>query len=354
MAAGAATRSSSRKRRPPGRSTPWPPAGGDCPWCAWATTTFDAPGGPTTLVDLFEGRRQLAVYQFMDVGPGQFCPGCTHFTDSVTALDVLAENGVSWATVSNMPLAQIEAYKAQRGWTMPFVSSHGTTFASDCGAREEGGFLLSMFLATATRSSGRTRPPPGASTGSCSPTTSSTSPPTAARRSGRTHPRAGHSTRPTASPGARSWQRARPARVAVADAPRLRPRSPDAGSLPDQVEALSRFGPAVAATTSRADARRARRCTRSGPWSTPPAPTRPIPSTARVPRAPPQLAGPQFGAGWAPRAPERADPLGEDVHILWVEEAVDVACRLGAERGWEHSPWPALLHELVAMEHAAG
>ena len=56
----------------------------------------------------------------------------------------LADGGVSWATVSNMPLAQIETYKARMGWTMPFVSSHGTTFADDCGAG--GGFMLSVFL----------------------------------------------------------------------------------------------------------------------------------------------------------------------------------------------------------------
>jgi predicted dithiol-disulfide oxidoreductase (DUF899 family) len=30
------------------------------------------------------------------------------------------------------------------GWTLPFVSSHGTSFASDCGT--DGGFLLSVFL----------------------------------------------------------------------------------------------------------------------------------------------------------------------------------------------------------------
>jgi predicted dithiol-disulfide oxidoreductase (DUF899 family) len=107
---------------------------------------FDAPQGSVTLLDLFDGREQLAVYQFMDVGPGAFCPGCTHFTDNVTALDVLADNGVSWATVSNMPLSQIEPYKKEKGWTMPFVSSHGTTFAADCGASENGGFLLSLFL----------------------------------------------------------------------------------------------------------------------------------------------------------------------------------------------------------------
>jgi predicted dithiol-disulfide oxidoreductase (DUF899 family) len=57
---------------------------------------------------------------------------------------VLAEEGISWVTVSNMPLAQIEAYKALMGWTLPFVSSRGTSFADDCGAG--GGFMLSMFL----------------------------------------------------------------------------------------------------------------------------------------------------------------------------------------------------------------
>jgi predicted dithiol-disulfide oxidoreductase (DUF899 family) len=105
---------------------------------------FDAPGGPTSLVDLFAGRRQLVVYQFMDNGPDEFCPGCTHFTNTVANLAALAETDVSWATVSNMPLDQIERYMAQMGWTMPFVSSHGTTFAEDCGAG--GGFMLSVFL----------------------------------------------------------------------------------------------------------------------------------------------------------------------------------------------------------------
>ena len=105
---------------------------------------FESPSGKKTLLDLFEGRDQLVVYQFMDNGPDEFCPGCTHFTNNVTALDTLAECGVSWVTVSDMPLAQIEAYKAQKGWTLPFVSSHGTSFANDC--RDGDGFLLSVFL----------------------------------------------------------------------------------------------------------------------------------------------------------------------------------------------------------------
>jgi predicted dithiol-disulfide oxidoreductase (DUF899 family) len=106
--------------------------------------SFDSPTGPKTLVDLFEGRPQLVVYQFMDNGPDAFCPGCTHFTNNVANLASLERTGISWATVSNMPLSQIEGYKTLKGWTMPFVSSHGTTFADDCGA--SGGFMLTVFL----------------------------------------------------------------------------------------------------------------------------------------------------------------------------------------------------------------
>jgi predicted dithiol-disulfide oxidoreductase (DUF899 family) len=110
--------------------------------------TFATADGTTTLLDLFGDRVQLAVYQFMDRGPDEFCPGCTWFTNNVVNLEGLAENGVAWATVSNMPIAQIEAYKAEKGWTLPFVSSYGTSFAEDTGAGE--GFGLSMFLRDGT------------------------------------------------------------------------------------------------------------------------------------------------------------------------------------------------------------
>lgn len=108
---------------------------------------FEGPDGKKTLLDLFDGQPQLAVYQFMDNGPDTFCPGCTHFTNNVTNLGTLARDGVAWATISNMPLAQIEAYKAEKSWTMPFLSSRGTTFAADCGADY---FMLSMFLRDGT------------------------------------------------------------------------------------------------------------------------------------------------------------------------------------------------------------
>jgi predicted dithiol-disulfide oxidoreductase (DUF899 family) len=103
-------------------------------------TTVD---GTTTLLDLFGDNVQLAVYQFMDVGPDGFCPGCTAFTRNVTDVKTLAEAGVSWATVSEMPIEQIEVIKQREGWTIPFVSSRGTTFAEDTGAAY---FMLSVFL----------------------------------------------------------------------------------------------------------------------------------------------------------------------------------------------------------------
>lgn len=105
---------------------------------------FGTPAGPKTLLDLFDGREQLVVYQFMDRGPDEYCPGCTALTNNVTDLEDLNDTGVTWVTVSNMPLTQIEAYKAKMGWTLPFVSSHGTSFSADCGAGDL--FRLSVFL----------------------------------------------------------------------------------------------------------------------------------------------------------------------------------------------------------------
>ena len=105
---------------------------------------FEGPDGTVTLLDLFGSNDELLVYQFMDVGPDGLCPGCTHLTDNVADLAGLDHAGISWATVSNMPIEQIARAVDEKGWTMPFYSSRGTTFSEDCGAG--GGFLLNAFL----------------------------------------------------------------------------------------------------------------------------------------------------------------------------------------------------------------
>jgi predicted dithiol-disulfide oxidoreductase (DUF899 family) len=105
---------------------------------------FDTPDGPKTLLDLFDGREQLVVYQFMDNGPDAYCPGCTHFTNNVADLGTVRDTGVTFVTVSNMPLDQIQQYKARMGWTVPFVSSRGNGFADATGAGDL--FSLTVFL----------------------------------------------------------------------------------------------------------------------------------------------------------------------------------------------------------------
>jgi predicted dithiol-disulfide oxidoreductase (DUF899 family) len=105
---------------------------------------FEGPSGKQSLLDLFDGRDQLVLYQFMDVGPDGFCPGCTNFTNNVTNLATVNERGISFVIASDMPLAQIQSYWQQQGWSVPVVSSRGSSFSADCGAGE--GFGLSVFL----------------------------------------------------------------------------------------------------------------------------------------------------------------------------------------------------------------
>jgi predicted dithiol-disulfide oxidoreductase (DUF899 family) len=105
---------------------------------------FESPTGKQSLLDLFDGRGQLVLYQFMDLGPDKFCPVCTNFTNNVTNLAAVNERDISFVIASDMPLAQIQAYWQKQGWSVPFVSSHGSSFSVDCGGGE--GFLLNVFL----------------------------------------------------------------------------------------------------------------------------------------------------------------------------------------------------------------
>ncbi|OHU76790.1 DUF899 domain-containing protein [Mycobacteroides chelonae] len=106
--------------------------------------TFTGPGGELSLPDLFDGRDQLIVYQFMDNGADDFCSGCASVCDNIGRHEHLNARGTSFAVVSNMPYAQINALKHRMQWSFPFVSSRETTFAEDCGAGS--GFGISVFL----------------------------------------------------------------------------------------------------------------------------------------------------------------------------------------------------------------
>ena len=100
--------------------------------------TFDGPDGKATLLDLFEGRRQLLLYHFM-FGPNQDagCDGCSMFVDQIGHLAHLHARGVSFALVSRAPLGKLAAYKERMGWAIPWVSSFDSDFNVDFGVGPE-------------------------------------------------------------------------------------------------------------------------------------------------------------------------------------------------------------------------
>ncbi len=98
---------------------------------------FEGPKGMHSLLDLFEGRRQLIVYHFMfhpDWEEG--CPSCTAGTDELAPafIDHLKVRDTTYALVSRAPLAKLERWKAQHGWTIPWYSTNDGDFSYDFGA----------------------------------------------------------------------------------------------------------------------------------------------------------------------------------------------------------------------------
>ena len=94
---------------------------------------FVGPGGKETLADLFAGKSQLVIYNFM-FGPGwkEGCVGCSFLADHLQgALAHLQQKDISIVVVSRAPLAEIEAFKARMGWTFKWVSSGESDFNYD-------------------------------------------------------------------------------------------------------------------------------------------------------------------------------------------------------------------------------
>lgn len=82
---------------------------------------FDGPNGPASLLDLFDGRRQLVVYRFFydpDVigWPDKGCVGCSLVADQVAHPAHLNARDTTLAFVSRAPQEQIEHLKARMGW----------------------------------------------------------------------------------------------------------------------------------------------------------------------------------------------------------------------------------------------
>jgi predicted dithiol-disulfide oxidoreductase (DUF899 family) len=98
---------------------------------------FEGPGGPVTLADLFGGHSQLVIQHVMFQPEWDAaCPGCTASLDVFPQrlLDQVHSRDTSFVAVSRAPLAKLEAYKAARGWVVPWYSSADSDFNYDFGA----------------------------------------------------------------------------------------------------------------------------------------------------------------------------------------------------------------------------
>ena len=109
------------------RQLPWVPVEK-----AYTLATED---GPRTLPELFDGRSRLLIYHLMfgedwDVA----CPGCTSLADGLSGTVAhVNDRDVTLLCMSQAPLEKLAAYKAPRGWTVPWVSGHGSDFLYDYG-----------------------------------------------------------------------------------------------------------------------------------------------------------------------------------------------------------------------------
>jgi predicted dithiol-disulfide oxidoreductase (DUF899 family) len=100
------------------------------PWMAVEKDyAFEGPDGRASLLDLFEGRRQLIVYRFFyEPGittaaegasyPERGCVGCSMVADQVAHPAHLNARNTTLAFVSRAPQAEIQGLKERMGWEL--------------------------------------------------------------------------------------------------------------------------------------------------------------------------------------------------------------------------------------------
>jgi predicted dithiol-disulfide oxidoreductase (DUF899 family) len=89
--------------------------------------SFEGPDGPASLLDLFDGRRQLIVYRFfyepgVSDWPERGCGGCSFLADQVADLAHLNARDTTLVFVSRAPQPDIERWKARMGWEIPWYT----------------------------------------------------------------------------------------------------------------------------------------------------------------------------------------------------------------------------------------
>jgi predicted dithiol-disulfide oxidoreductase (DUF899 family) len=91
-----------------------------------ASLELTGPDGPVTLLDAFEGRRQLLAYYFMwnagKPAPDQ-CEGCTWVTTQVQELGYLHSRDITYAVFCQGPYQESARYRDFMNWHVPWYSA---------------------------------------------------------------------------------------------------------------------------------------------------------------------------------------------------------------------------------------
>ena len=109
---------------------------------------FDGLAGRMSLLDLFDGRRQLITYRFflapdVDGWPEGGCVGCSMFTDQISHLAHLHARDTSMVLLSAVPQSDIQRIQTRMDWTIPWFST-ADDFSEDFGVETH--FGLNVFL----------------------------------------------------------------------------------------------------------------------------------------------------------------------------------------------------------------
>ena len=86
------------------------------------------PDGPVTLLEAFEGRRQLIAYYFMwHAGhpAAEQCEGCTFYNGQIGELSPLHSRDVTYATFCQGPYGESARYRDFMGWHHALVFGAG-------------------------------------------------------------------------------------------------------------------------------------------------------------------------------------------------------------------------------------
>jgi predicted dithiol-disulfide oxidoreductase (DUF899 family) len=118
-----------------------------------ASTELIGPNGALTLLDAFDGRRQLIAYYFM-WHPGhpaaEQCEGCTWCNTQVAELSYLHSRDITYAVLCQWPYDESIRYHDFMGWEMPWYSAQASLDTLLVGRR-----IGTMHLVCYVRDGGR-------------------------------------------------------------------------------------------------------------------------------------------------------------------------------------------------------